>query len=291
LNPTIEQLAASLDLEVTGLRPVTGGSICEAWQITTTTGTYFAKTAPTSTVGMFGLEAAGLTWLAAAGISTPRVIAVNNEALLLEWVNQKPPNSRAAHIFGAELARLHATAAPAFGCPPAESPSDTGWVGSLPVPFGHWDSWPEFYVHGRLRPAMTAAIGQRHLAVKDAQLVDRVCAELLANPIQLSGSALAARRIHGDLWSGNVLWTGSGATLIDPAAHGGHPESDLAMLQLFGAPKIDQILAGYEAATRLPTGWQDRVALHQLFPVLVHAALFGGGYGQQAGHLAAEVLP
>ena len=88
-------------------------------------------------------------------------------------------------------------------------------------------------------------------------------------------------RIHGDLWSGNLMWTPGGATLIDPAAHGGHREADLAMLALFGAPHLQACLAAYQTEWPLADGWRARVGLHQLYPLAVHALLFGGGYAAQ----------
>ena len=86
-------------------------------------------------------------------------------------------------------------------------------------------------------------------------------------------------RLHGDLWSGNVLWTADEAVLIDPAAHGGHREADLAMLALFGAPHLERVLAAYDEAAPLADGWRERVPLHQVHPLLLHAVLFGGSYG------------
>jgi fructosamine-3-kinase len=97
-------------------------------------------------------------------------------------------------------------------------------------------------------------------------------------------------RLHGDLWSGNVIWTPDGAVLIDPAAHGGHRESDLAMLALFGCPYLDEVLAGYQAVRPLAVGWQRRIGLHQLYPLLAHVVLFGGGYGRQSEAAARSAL-
>ena len=97
-------------------------------------------------------------------------------------------------------------------------------------------------------------------------------------------------RLHGDLWSGNVLWTADAAVLIDPAAHGGHREADLAMLALFGAPHLERVLAAYAEAAPLADGWRDRVLLHQVHPLLLHAVLFGGGYGAQAVRAAARYV-
>jgi fructosamine-3-kinase len=101
----------------------------------------------------------------------------------------------------------------------------------------------------------------------------------------------AAARLHGDLWAGNVLWTQlppdapetwTGAALIDPAAHGGHAETDLAMLALFGLSDLDAVTGAYHEVSPLADGWRERVGLHQLFPLLVHAVVFGGSYGAKA---------
>jgi len=105
---------------------------------------------------------------------------------------------------------------------------------------------------------------------------------LAAGDPDLSGPPEPVARLHGDLWAGNVLWTAGGAVLIDPSAHGGHRETDLAMLALFGAPFLDRAVAAYDARWPLAEGWRDRVGVHQLYPLLVHAVLFGAGYGAQA---------
>jgi fructosamine-3-kinase len=98
---------------------------------------------------------------------------------------------------------------------------------------------------------------------------------------ELAGPPEPPSRIHGDLWSGNVLWSGARGCLIDPAAHGGHRETDLAMLALFGAPHLPEILQAYVATTPLADGWRSRVPLHQLHPLLVHVCLFGAVYVPQ----------
>jgi fructosamine-3-kinase len=107
---------------------------------------------------------------------------------------------------------------------------------------------------------------------------------------ELAGPPEPPARTHGDLWSGNVFWSGGKGWLIDPAAHGGHRETDLAMLALFGAPFLDEILAAYQAVTPLAGGWRARVPLHQLHPLLVHACLYGETYGAQAGAAARAAL-
>jgi fructosamine-3-kinase len=97
-------------------------------------------------------------------------------------------------------------------------------------------------------------------------------------------------RLHGDLWSGNVMWTPDGGVLIDPAAHGGHRETDLAMLALFGCPHFDAVVDGYQSRRKLADGWQDRTGLHQLYPLLAHVVLFGGGYAEQTAVAASSAL-
>jgi fructosamine-3-kinase len=106
----------------------------------------------------------------------------------------------------------------------------------------------------------------------------------------LAGPAEPPSRIHGDCWSGNVLWSGGRGWLIDPAAHGGHRETDLAMLALFGAPFLDRILAAYQEVAPLAAGWRARVPLHQLHPLLVHACLFGAGYAGPVAEAARAAL-
>jgi fructosamine-3-kinase len=98
-------------------------------------------------------------------------------------------------------------------------------------------------------------------------------------------------RLHGDLWNGNVLWGTDGrAWVVDPAAYAGHREMDLAMLALFGLPQLERLVDAYQEVHPLSEGWEERIALHQLFPLLVHAALFGAGYGPRAAALAARYV-
>ena len=120
--------------------------------------------------------------------------------------------------------------------------------------------------------------------------VDALCDRLRSGDESLTGPAEPAARLHGDLWSGNVLWASGGAVLVDPAAHGGHRETDIAMLALFGLPHLDRVVAAYDEAAPLAMGWRERVALHQLHPLLVHSVLFGGGYVRRATRTAAALL-
>jgi fructosamine-3-kinase len=228
-------------------------------------------------------EAAGLRWIRVpGGPPVPAVEEVTVTTLGMQRVREGRPTTQMAEQFGRRLAALHRSGAPAFGSPPPDAPGPDGWIGDLPMPYAARSTFAEFWALDRL--AATARMARDCGALSSAQSaeVDRVVADLLSGEID-AGPPAAPSRVHGDLWSGNVLWGADGHVwLIDPAAHGSSAESDLAMLALFGAPHLDRIVAGYEQVQPLAGGWRDRVPLHQAWPLLVHAALFGGGYTESA---------
>jgi fructosamine-3-kinase len=137
--------------------------------------------------------------------------------------------------------------------------------------------WPGWFASRRLSPYLRMSVDNGALSGADAAPVERIMENIdgYAGPAGREPPA----RLHGDLWPGNLLWSGSRVWVIDPAAHGGHRETDLALLSLFGgAPYLDRILAAYDEAWPLADGWRGRVPLHQLYLLLVHTALFGGAY-------------
>lgn len=236
----------------------------------------FVKRRPGAPDGFFAAEAAGLRWLASVAGGVPAVVplSVGADRIVVPRLATVPATAPAAEEFGRRLAVTHLAGASHHGAPPAGHAAD-GFIGPLPLP--HLVSppsspgWGSFYARMRLRPF---AAGSR--------AVEAVCERLEREDGSLTGPPEAPSRLHGDLWSGNVLWTPAGAVLIDPAAHGGHRETDLAMLALFGLPHLDRVLAAYDETHPRSPGWQERVALHQLHPLLVHARLFGGSYATQA---------
>jgi fructosamine-3-kinase len=251
-----------------------GGDICRAYRVVTGDEVYFAKTPQRPDPHMFAAEAWGLRALAAEvpGL-TPRVMHVEDDWLVLEWVEQSRPDVVAAETLGQHLARLHLSPQEAFGLGPEHAR-----IGSLPMPSGRYDTWGQMYAQARLAPLLDS--GLPHCA----ELV-----EVLMQDPDWAGPPEPASLLHGDLWSGNVLWA-SPARLVDPAAHTGHRETDLAMLALFGTPHLDRILGAYQQVYPLAPGWQSRIPLHQLWPLLVHHRLFGGGYGARAEQIAATYL-
>jgi fructosamine-3-kinase len=228
--------------------------------------------------GAIRAEAAGLRWLADSGaVRVPAIRDEDDTRLVIDRIDTGPPTARAAEDLGRGLAALHAAGAPAFGSAPPGGPVEA-WIGRAPMRNITGPSWPEWYAEHRVLPYLRTAVDQRTMDAGQAAIVERACARLP----RLAGPAEPPARLHGDLWSGNVLWsTDSTAWLIDPAAHGGHRETDLAMLRLFGCPHLDRIMAGYQETAPLADGWSDRIGLHQLFHLLVHVVLFGGGYVSQ----------
>ncbi len=243
----------------------------------------FRKSAAGAPADLFPTEAAGLAWLAETGtVPVVEVLAVSADALVLERLAAVLPTRDAAAEFGAALAALHRSPCPAHGTlPPGVEQYRFGPL-SDPLP---------------VATAVSTSMGEA-TAVRLADLVDRLPADspVLRRVIDrlaagdLDDDAPAAR-LHGDLWAGNLLFTASGGTLIDPAAIAGHPLVDLAMLSLFGAPHLDTVLGAWEDAygtADIGADWRTRIGLHQLFGVTAHAVLFGGGYLASAEALAAR---
>ncbi|HSZ35704.1 MAG TPA: fructosamine kinase family protein [Acidimicrobiales bacterium] len=229
-----------------------------AWLVEAGGRALVAKTAPGARD-----EADGLRRLGAVGAAppVPEVVFADGELLVTVAVDQAPRSPAHEEALGRALAALHATRLEHWG-------GGSSWIGACPVDPSTWPDGAAFY---GARLSELAARG----GLEDP--VGRVVARL-PELLPPGGPAL----LHGDLWWGNVLFGADGrGWLIDPSVHGGHPEEDLAMLGLFGAVP-DRLLAAYEEVNPLEPGWRERVALFQLYPLLVHTVLFGGGYRAQA---------
>ncbi|UDF13614.1 fructosamine kinase family protein [Antiquaquibacter oligotrophicus] len=242
------------------------------------------KSNPHAPDGFFEAEAAGLRWLAdARGATIAHVLDVEPGRIRLERIVEVPPTADAARQFGSALARTHDAGAAAFGTAP------DGWDGPLfigrrSMARASERSWGVFYARDRVLPFLEIALAAGNVTLQEAEVVRRVCQRITAGEFD-DGQPPA--RLHGDLWAGNVLWSAEGVVLIDPAAHGGHRETDLAMLDLFGCPYLELVIDGYQEQHSLMPDWRSRIPLHQLHPLAVHAAGHGRHYGT-ALHAAAE---
>lgn len=283
-NPGLAERAEQLlGSAVVSTAPIAGGDIATAVKLRLSTGrTALLKTMSPSLPGLFEREAAGLRWLGAVdgGAAVPEVLGVAEDCLVLAWVESGRPGADAAATFGRSLARTHAAGADVFGG------DEDGYIGRLPMTNRPADTWAQFHAERRIAPYLRVARDKGLVDADDAAVVERAAAAT-ASVVPEEPPA----RLHGDLWNGNVLWGADGrVVLVDPAAYGGHREVDLAMLALFGLPQLPQVIAAYHEVAPLADGWEDRVGFHQLFPLLVHACLFGGGYGARAAALAKRYL-
>lgn len=249
--------------------------------------------------GFFECEGRGLQWLGKAqAVGGPRVVEVEgwgDDHLDIERVKPSYPTAKAAHDFGAALARMHDAGADYFGSAP-EGYDGTCYFGPLQDPVsmdtGTWANAAEYFAQGRLLPMVELGIRRGELTQGDLDTTRRII-DALPTLLGRAGDDKPAR-VHGDLWSGNVMWTADRghceAVLIDPAAHGGHREEDLAMLHLFGMSYLTEIMDGYMSVHPLKAGWQERMTLWQLYPIAGHCVFFGGGYVSEFRSMCRSLL-
>ena len=286
-QPALARRAESLlDTAVVATAPVAGGDVATATKLRLSNGTTAVmKTLTGAPDDFFPTEADGLRWLGEVpdGVRVPEVLAVDHDCLILAWVETGRGGPDDAADLGRRLAATHRAGAASYGGGPRPDSAD-GYIARLPLPRTAAPTWAEFYATRRLLPYARLALDRGALTTEESATIDALVGRL-AGLLPEEPPA----RLHGDLWNGNVLWGQEGrVTLIDPAAYGGHREVDLAMLALFGLPHLPRVMEAYEEVHPLADGWEDRIGLHQLFPLLVHACLFGGGYGARAAATAAR---
>jgi fructosamine-3-kinase len=268
---------------VRGAAPVGGGSINHAARVELATGTVFVKYSDRAPPGLFAAEAEGLRALAGAGsgLVVPRVLAVSDAFLAMEWLEPAAETASSAERLGRGVALLHRASAATWGW------AADNFIATLPQPNAPAASWAEFWRARRLQPQLERARATGHAPGSEREwerLWERL-PDLLA-PAEQDGPSL----LHGDLWSGNALSTAASPALVDPAVYHGHREVDLAMTELFGGfgARFHDTYA--EAWPPLPGYREERRAVYQLFPLLVHVNLFGGGYGARTAEVLRSIV-
>lgn len=277
LQNKIEYIAAACGLQLTAYYAVHGGDINECFQLEADGKYFFLKLNDAGTLpGMFAAEAEGLHALRnSSTIIIPQVIqqgiTQNQQWLLLQWIEKGSTHTNSLKNFGAALARMHQQPQACFGWP------RHNYIGSLQQLNTPYSSWASFYTHCRIMPLVKLLFDTALFSAEDLQQAAAFCTAA-GKLFPQEPPAL----LHGDLWAGNyMIGTAGEAVVYDPAVYYGHREMDIGMTALFGGFS-QAFYDGYNKIYPLQQGWQQRLPLTQLYPMLVHAVLFGGHYVNSA---------
>jgi protein-ribulosamine 3-kinase len=269
----LRDLTQHKNLAVTAIHRLGGGSINTCTRVETTAGYFFVKENDAKKYpGIFDAEIRGLEYLSASKtFVVPRVIGKrevrdrNTIYLALEWLNRET-SRRSWYDAGVLLANLHKNTSADFGL------DHDNYIGSLPQSNKKHTGWTEFFTLERILPQIRLA--------RDAGRIDPALtgkAEKFCHQLDSIFPKENPALLHGDLWSGNFFFSNNGPAVFDPAVYFGHREMDLAMTKLFGGFDAD-FYAGYENEFPLEKKWKARTEFCNLYPLLVHVNLFGGGY-------------
>lgn len=268
-----EHIEQKLGIAIRKMTPVHGGDISDAWCCETAQQKFFLKVNDAVRFpGMFESEAHGLNALRqASAISIPEVVAYdtvdNRQYLLLQWIDKGHAAPDFWESFGASLAFQHQQEQSFFGW------TEDNYIGSLLQTNSQYGNWRDFFAECRVMPLVKKLFDARLFTMNDAAASEKLCRHIddlfPAEPPSL---------LHGDLWGGNYAVGADGyAWIFDPAVYCGHREIDIGMTQLFGG--FDKrFLKAYDLAYPMAPGWESRMPVAQLYPLLVHAVLFGGHY-------------
>lgn len=280
-NTVKNELEQTADIAIKNTHSVGGGSINQAAKIQTEDGkTYFLKWNSTTPADMFPKEKRGLELLASAetGLRIPSVIALNSSGdtdfLLIEFIKEEKAQASSGQKFGRQLAALHQTTADKYGL------DHDNYIGRLPQSNTKNGSWVDFFITERLQPRLKQAVDQGRLGRNDSEhfksLYKKLPELLPEEPPSL---------LHGDLWGGNYFYDEDGnAAIFDPAVYYGNREIEMAFTHLFGGFSSD-FYEAYNEALPLEPNFNQRKAIYNLYPLLVHTNMFGGHYGRQVSSI------
>jgi protein-ribulosamine 3-kinase len=278
LNDVTELLREKISstIMVTDYKPATGGCINNGGTLKTSDGDFFIKwNHALKFPGMFEAESKGLIHLRSVGvIDVPEVLAVGASGtmqfILLEYIRQQTRSPKYWETFGEQLAQLHQSTTSHFGL------DHDNYIGSLYQSNGASASWIDFFIRRRLQPQLDLA--------RSTNLIEAIVIRKFEKLLTMLPDLLVVEKpslLHGDLWSGNLITNERGMPcLIDPAVYYGNREVDLAMTRLFGGFN-STYLESYQRIFPLAPGFEERIDLYNLYPLLVHVNLFGGSYGAQ----------
>lgn len=267
-----DSLHQELNLAVHNTHSLTGGCIHQAAQLQTDQGTFFLKWNQLQQAHNLRVEAQGLSLLADTNtFHIPEIILQGESAthcyLLLEFISSAPRAANYWDYFGRTLAELHLHTQSYYGLP------YDNYIGALPQVNTPSDHWVSFFRDKRLRPMIKRAKDKSLLPMSVAKAFDELFIKL---PELLPSEKPSC--LHGDLWGGNIIVNPNGLpTLIDPAVYYGYREIELAFMTLFDR-QPSRFYESYQEIYPLHPGWIDRMALYNLYPLLVHLNLFGAGY-------------
>ena len=265
-------IESALEQRIVAQTPLHGGDINSAVRLDMDSGErFFLKWNKSVPGDMFKAEAKGLELLASAetALRIPEVYVAGEDFLLLEFIEES--NSGASFDFGVQLARMHRKSNELFGL------EHSNYIGRLPQSNKYHPDWLEFFMRERLEPQVKMAVDTGKISKDLISIFDRVM-----NYTYVIFPNEPPALLHGDLWGGNYMFTADGtASIYDPAVYFGHREMDIAMTHLFGGFEAD-FYNGYNEEYPLEKGIEERIKLCNLYPILVHANLFGGSYAGQA---------
>lgn len=265
-------IESELDITINSAVSLNGGDINQAAKVETNSGDrFFLKWNDSAPKDMFEAEAKGLELLDSAltDLVIPEIYLISDNFLLLEYIEES--NTGSSFDFGVQIAKIHERTNELFGL------DHSNYIGRLPQQNKYHADWLEFFIRERIEPQVKLAIDSGKLGAKYHSIFERAFnytyVVFLDEPPSL---------LHGDLWTGNYMFTSNGkASIYDPAVYFGHREMDLAMTKLFGGFDQD-FYNGYNEECPLKKGFEERFKLCNLYPILVHANLFGGSYVVQA---------